>query len=91
MQDEDRLEHDISRANRAELLMRNELLQEAWEYIESQCVRLWRETHVNDERTRERIWAMLKANQVHKEWFGKVIANGQLSKAELRMHQKAAA
>lgn len=65
MSDEDKWHSDLGRAKRAQLLMDDELLQEAFSSLEDHYTKLWRESVFKDADGRERCFYLIAAlNQV---------------------------
>jgi hypothetical protein len=83
MPDEDKLAADLSRANRAQLLWQDELLQEAFEKSEREYVRLWRESVLHDSQGRERLYMALKGLDLVKQNLRSVINSGMLARDQL--------
>ena len=81
----------VARAERAAALLRNELLQEAFTYLDDQFVQAWRQTAVADTENRERLYNLCQALQSLKGYIEGVVTDGkmaQLSLDELKLNQK---
>jgi hypothetical protein len=83
MPDEDKLAADLSRANRAQLLWQDELLQEAFDRLETEYNKLWRDSLLHDSQGRERLYMALKALDQVKKHFRNVLDSGTLAKDQL--------
>lgn len=78
MDDEQKALRDVDRAARAELLLNDELLKEAFAYIDNELIDRWRECR--DPTGRDRIWqATQLANRVQ-EVLKLHIRNGKVAK-----------
>jgi len=73
----------ITRAAKAEALLRNELLQEGFDYLEAQFIDAWRNSEVTDNESRERLYQLLKNLEALKGYFNTVIEDGKMANAQL--------
>lgn len=73
----------VSRASKAEALLRNELLQEGFDYLETQFIEAWRNSEVTDNESRERLYQLLKNLEALKGYFNTVIEDGKMANAQL--------
>jgi hypothetical protein len=73
----------ITRAAKAEALLRNELLQEGFDYLETQFIDAWRNSEVTDNDSRERLYQLLKNLEALKGYFNTVIEDGKMANAQL--------
>ena len=73
----------INRASKAEALLRNELLQEGFDYLEAQFIDAWRNSEVTDNESRERLYQLLKNLEALKGYFNTVIEDGKMANAQL--------
>lgn len=83
MADELSLQRDASRAAKAQALVDNELIKEAFAVLEAAYYETWKASTLNDAEGRERLWQAAKiigSVQAHLET---IIVNGKLAKAEL--------
>jgi len=79
----DSLEMEIMRGERAEQLLREPLLTEAFEIIEQEYMAQWKNSPARDEAGREKLWLMLKLlGQVHGQ-LQAVVNTGTFAKATL--------
>jgi hypothetical protein len=83
MTDELTLHRDKDRGARAEALLRNDLLIEAFAALDAEYVRAWRLTHINDVNARERLFQAVQIVAKIKDHLGKVLNNGKLAQREL--------
>ena len=68
---------------RAEALLRNDLLIEAFAILDAEYVKAWRLTHINDVNARERLFQAVQIVAKIKDHLGKVLNNGKLAQREL--------
>ncbi len=83
MNDESKLTAAAARGARAETLLRNELLQEAFAALEARYVEEWRVTQFRDTDARERLWQAVNIVRKVKDHLGAILANGKLAQREL--------
>jgi hypothetical protein len=81
--DEYALRKAIDEANRAEQLVNNEMLQEAFEKLQSTYIEAWRGTHVDATSAREKLFLAVNIVGKVKEHLNFIVSNGRLAKAEL--------
>ena len=80
----DDLQRDINRAKSAELLLQNELLTEAFQSLEHDYLKAWRETAARDTDARERLWQAVQIVGKIKDHIGTVLNDGKLAAAQLK-------
>lgn len=73
----------VAKAERAAALMRNEILQEAFTYLDDQFVQAWRQTAVSDTENRERLYNLCQALQSLKDYIEGVVTDGRLAQMQL--------
>jgi hypothetical protein len=83
MTDEFKLHRDKDRGAKAEALLRNDLLIEAFAALDAEYVKAWRLTHINDVNARERLFQAVQIVAKIKDHLGKVLNNGKLAQREL--------
>jgi hypothetical protein len=83
MIDEHRLNLDVGRRARAEALLQNELLQEAFRKLEDRYIDEWRATGLRDTDARERLWQAVNAVRKVKDHLGSIVRDGKLAQCEL--------
>ena len=80
---EDKLQAAISRGARAEALLGNELLQEAFARLEQDYIEAWRISPARDTDGRERLWQAVNIVGKVRDHLVKVINDGKLSQRHL--------
>jgi hypothetical protein len=83
MTDENKLQADISKAARAEALLKNELLQDAFAVLEAKYTDEWRVTQFRDTDARERLWQAVNIVRKVKDHLAMIVSNGKLAQREL--------
>ncbi len=83
MTDEIKLTGDAARGMQADSLLRNDLVQEAYQALEAELVKAWIDSPARDTEGRERLWAAVQANRKHQNYLRSIIDNGKLAEAEL--------
>jgi hypothetical protein len=84
MSDENRLDQAAAKAVRAQQLLDNELLSEAFTALEENYTAAWRATTIDDASAREKIFLAINVVGKVRDHLGAVVANGKLAQAELR-------
>lgn len=85
---EAKLRTQQERAAHAERLLKDPLLQEAFETLNTQFMRTWRQTDVNDTEARERIYNLCTALDTLKQQIASVVVDGKIAKMNLEQQQK---
>lgn len=80
---EGKLRHDVERAAKAEALLRDPTLVEAFDTLETNFIEAWRNSSVADTDNRERIYHLLSALQALKGQIHSVIEGGKVAQANL--------
>jgi len=80
---EDKLQAAISRGARAEALLQNELLQEAFATLEHDYIDAWKMTPARDTDGRERLWQATDIVAKIRDHLIKVVNDGKLSQRHL--------
>lgn len=80
---DDKLNEAISRGARAERLLSDDLLQEAFDILERDYIRGWRDTGARDTDARERLWQALHVLAKVRAHLATVVSNGKLAQREL--------
>lgn len=83
MADELKLRKQAERGARAEALLNNDLLQEAFDKIESALMDEWRNTGAEDGQRREDAWRSHKLLQNLKGYLKKVVIDGAAANKQL--------
>lgn len=73
----------VARAEKAAALLRNEILQEAFTYLDDQFVEAWRKSAVSDTENRERLYNLSQALQSLRGYFENVVTDGKLAQHSL--------
>ncbi len=79
------LEDKVSRGNRAQRLLDDEMLIEAFAKLEHEYVAQWRNTEFRDQDARERLWWAARVVAKVREHLLIVAKNGQIAEREMRM------
>lgn len=80
---EGKARESIERGEKASSLMRNEILQEAFESLETEFIQAWKHSDVNDSQNRERLYMLCQNLSAVKGYLAKVVTDGKLAKAQL--------
>jgi hypothetical protein len=83
MADEIALARASERAARADALLRDELLVEAFAALDRDYTKAWRETAVRDTEARERLWQAVQVVAKVRDHLGHALTNGKLARREL--------
>ena len=84
MTDEASLNEAMTRCMRAEDILGNELLSEAFTALEESYVSAWRATAIDDCADREKLFLAINIVGKVREHLASVVANGKLAQAELQ-------
>ncbi len=82
--DEIKLGQAQHRGIRAEELLNNSLLQEAFKDIEAEWLKAWRSTKPRDTEVRERFWQGLQCLGILQETLKQHVINGRIAAEDLR-------
>lgn len=85
----DKTERDIFRGERAQRLLEDELLTEAFATIEQEYTRKWLESPERDVEGRERLRLMIKSLHRLRTELTVVLQTGQVAKHNLTLMEKA--
>jgi predicted metal-dependent hydrolase len=80
---EHRLDADSARGARAQALLENELLQEAFVRLEERYVEEWRVSQFRDTDARERLWQAVNILGKVKDHLAKIVRDGKLAQREI--------
>jgi hypothetical protein len=80
---DDKLQHTLSRGARADLLLKDELLKQAFSQLEKDYVDAWRQTSARDTDGRERLWQAVNVVRKVHDHLIKVLNDGKLAQREL--------
>ena len=84
MSDENGLDLVVAKARRAQDLIDDELLGEAFRTLEDNYASAWRATLIDDVVGREKLFLAINIVGKVRDHLGAVIANGKLAQAELK-------
>lgn len=84
MTDETKLTQDAAKAARAQSLLDNELLAEAFNGLEDAYTAAWRATLIDDVTGREKLFLAINVVGKVRDHLTAVVNNGKLAAAELR-------
>jgi hypothetical protein len=84
MSDENRLDQAAAKAIRAQELLDNELLTEAFNGLEANYTAAWRATTVDDVGAREKLFLAINIVGKVRDHLTAIVANGKLAQAELK-------
>lgn len=84
MSDEDELSKATARAARAQALLGNELLQEAFDGLEQSYTLAWRSTNIDDVSAREKLFLAINIVGKVRDHLNTVVSNGKLAASELK-------
>jgi hypothetical protein len=84
MSDEGQLLEATSKAVRAQELVDNELLAEAFESLEKNYIAAWRLTTIDDTAGREKLFVAINIVGKVRDHLASIVANGRLAEAELK-------
>ena len=73
----------VLRAEKAEALLRNELLTEAFDYLEQQFIQAWRSSGIGEAEDRERIYQLSRNLEALKGYFQTVISDGKMAQSQI--------
>lgn len=81
---EGKLRDQVDRAARAETLLREPMITEAFETLEKEFVTAWKQSAIADQDARENIYQLLQALEAFKGHFAKVLEDGRLAEERLK-------
>lgn len=84
MVNEGKAREKISRQAKAEALLRNEILQEGFEYLEKEFIDAWKNSGMEDTASRERLYMLCQNLSALKGYIVSVIEDGKLAEAALQ-------
>ena len=73
----------VLRAEKAEALLRNELLTDAFDYLEKQFIQAWRSSGIGEAEDRERIYQLSQNLEALKGYFQTVILDGKMAQSQI--------
>ncbi len=81
---EGKLREEAERKAKAEALLRDPLIVEAFETLEKEFVTAWKQSAIADQASRENIYQLLQALEAFKGHFAKVLEDGRLAEERLK-------
>jgi len=81
--DEFALRRDTEKAVRAQALMDDETLKDAFARLESAYIEEWRTTGARDNDARERLWIAINVVGKVREHLGRLVAGGKVAQKQL--------
>jgi hypothetical protein len=84
MTDENKLDKAAAKAVRAEVLLDNELLTEAFCGLEDSYTAAWRATAIDDVAAREKLFLAINIVGKVRDHLTAIVTNGKLARAELK-------
>lgn len=84
MSDENSLDQAATKALRAQELLDNELLTEAFATLEANYTSAWRATTIDDVSGREKLFLAINIVGKVRDHLMTIVANGKLAQAELK-------
>jgi hypothetical protein len=73
----------VERASKAEDLLRNEVFQDAFSYLEKSFYEAWRKSQIEDTESRERVYQFLQNLDALRGYFQTVIEDGKLAQMQI--------
>lgn len=80
---EGKVRESMERGEKAAALLRNELLQEAFNQLESDFIQAWKASSVEDSQNRERLYMLCQNLSALRGYLEGVVTDGKLAKAQL--------
>ena len=81
--DEGKLSQDVERGHKADLLLKNELLQEAFQKLEQEFTTAWKQTAFDQSVERDRLYSLCQALDSLKSYLASMAQNGRLAENQL--------
>lgn len=83
MTDEIKLAQATTRASRAQSLLNDELLKEAFDLLDAAYVKKWRETDARDDDARHKLWQAVNVLGKVRDHLSSVMTNGKVAQYEI--------
>lgn len=80
---EGKVRDSMERGEKAAALLRNELLQEAFNQLEADFIQAWKASSVEDSQNRERLYMLCQNLSALRGYLEGVVTDGKLAKAQL--------
>ena len=68
---------------RAQELLNNTLLQETFQYLETQYLQAWRSTKVRETESREKLWQAIQILNIVQDHLRLYVTNGRIAAGDL--------
>lgn len=81
--DEIELTKKQARGQRAEELLRNELLRDTLKKLEEEYTEAWKQTHFKDDDARQRLWQAVQIVRKVTEHLTKLVTDGKIATKDL--------
>ena len=85
---EDKSQAAITRASRAQVLLNDELLTEAFITLDAEYVRAWRSTDVRDDDARQRLWQAVQVLGKVREHLKKLVSDGKIAQKDIAQFEQ---
>ena len=85
---EGKLRDAMDRAHKAELLLNNEILNDAFDYLESEFISAWKQSAIEDTQSRERLYLLSQNLSALKGYIERVVEDGKLAQYALKGQNK---
>ena len=83
MDNRDKIEKEIARGKQAQALLDNEILKEAFDYLEQEYHKAWENSSIDQQKPRETVFMMLKTLKTVKQHIENVVAPGKIANDQL--------
>lgn len=80
---EDKLANDLQRGARADALLRDDILIEAFAKLDAEYVEAWRRTDARDDDARQRLWQAVQVLGKVRAHLTTLVANGRVAKHDI--------
>ena len=80
---------EVARGLRAQAILEDKLVQEAFAALERDCVAEWRRAPARDVEGRERLWLMLKLAERLRAHFESLVQDGKLAGERIAQLERA--
>ena len=90
MTDENKLDQAVGKGGRAQDLLDNELLSDAFTGLEDSYTAAWRATGIDDVAAREKLFLAINIVGKVRDHLAAIVTNGKLAQAELKEIAQAA-
>jgi len=74
----------IARGHHAQAILDDPMVNEAFDTLENEIMRVWRMTEAGDIHSRERAWLALQLSERLKQVFIGIVSAGQIARSEVQ-------